>query len=81
MNDTTHEIEIRFREMMMKKSGQERMKMGFSMFNMARSQIVASIKTNNPDADIREIRKEVFLRFYGMEFSPEEKKKILTKIL
>jgi hypothetical protein len=48
---------------------------------MARSQVVASIKMNNPDADTREIRKEVFLRFYGMEFSPEEKKKILKRIL
>ena len=42
MNDTSPEIESRFNEMLMKKSGQERMKMGFSMFNMARRQVVSS---------------------------------------
>lgn len=77
MNDTNPEIEARFFKMMMEKSGQERMKMGFSMFNMARLQVIASIKRNNPDADLQEIRRELFLRFYGNDFSPQEREKIL----
>ena len=52
MNDTNYLVESRFLEMMMKKSGQERLMMGFSMFDMARSQVVASIKRDNPNADI-----------------------------
>ncbi len=81
MKDTTYAMEALFHELMMKKSGQERMKMGFSMFNTARSQVMASIIMNNPDIDVEEIKKEIFLRFYQMEFCPEEQKKILMKIM
>ena len=81
MNDTSPEIESRFHEMMMKKSGQERMKMGFSMFDMARRQVVASVKMERPDAGIKDIRREIFLRFYGEDFSPEEREKIMARVL
>lgn len=80
MKDTSPQVESRFIEMLMKKSGQERMKLGFSMFDMARRQVIASIKMDKPDADIREIRKWIFLRYYGHEFSPEEQRKILERI-
>ena len=81
MNDTAPEIEALFNQMMMKKSGQERMMMGFSMFDMARMQVVAGIRANKPDASSQEIRREIFLRFYGQDFSPEEQEKILKRIL
>jgi hypothetical protein len=81
MNDTNPEIESRFIKMMMRKSGQERLKMGFSMFDMARRQIMASVEMNKPDADIKHIRKEIFLRFYGEEFSKKERERILNRIL
>ena len=81
MNDTSPEIESRFHEMLMNKSGEERLKMGFSMFNMARRQVVSSIIMDNPRADEKDIRRGIFLRFYGEEFSPEERAKILTKLL
>lgn len=81
MNDTSDSMESVFLEMMMKKSGQERMKMGFSMFNMARMQAIASIKRNNPDIDLKDIRREIFLRFYAQDFSPVEQEKILRHLL
>lgn len=80
MRDTSPQIESRFIEMMMKKSGEERMRLGFSMFEMARRQVIASIKRDEPNADIREIRKGIFLRFYGLEFSPEEQRIIIERI-
>ena len=80
MKDTSKEVESRFVEMLMKKSGQERMQFGFSMFEMARKQIIASVKMENPGADNREIKKMIFLRFYGHEFSKEEQGKILKRI-
>ena len=55
MNDTSPLVESQFLNMMMEKSGQERLRMGFSMFEMARRQVVASVKMNNPDADVKEI--------------------------
>ena len=80
MNDTAPEIEAIYEQMMMNKSGQERLQMGFSMFNMARRQVIAAIRKNKPDADVVEIRREIFLRFYGNDFSQEEQKKILNRI-
>ena len=80
MNDTSPLVESIFLEMMMKKSGQERLMMGFSMFEMARKQVVASIKRDNPNVNIKDLRREIFLRFYGQEFSPEEREKILRKL-
>lgn len=80
MRDTSLENEKQFITMMMEKSGQERLKMGFSMFNLARKQVLASIRRNKPMASEEEIRKELLFRFYGNEFSPEDQKKILRQI-
>ncbi|GAB62889.1 MAG: hypothetical protein DWB56_14355 [Candidatus Jettenia sp.] len=60
MTDTDLLIESRFLEMMMKKSGQERLKMGFSMFDMARKQVMASIKMDNPQSSQKDIKRESF---------------------
>ena len=81
MNDTAPEIEALFNQMMMKKSGQERMMMGFSMFDLARKQVEARIRADKPNANGQEIRREIFLCFYGHEFSPEGRDKILKQIL
>ena len=81
MKDTNILVESCFLEMMMERSGQERMKMGFSMFDMARRQVIASIKERNPNAGMNDIKKELFLRFYAQEFSPKEREKILNCII
>ena len=80
MNDTSLFIESHFLEMMMKKSGEERLKMGFSMFDLARQQVIASIMRDNPNADIKDIKRELFLRFYEQDFPLEEREKILCKL-
>ncbi len=77
MKDTTPEIESRFMDMMMSKSGEERLKMGFSMFETARRQAIASIRGERPDIDDKELRRQVFLRFYGQEFDENDREKIL----
>lgn len=81
MNDTSPQITAIYEQMMMQKSGKERLQMGFSMFNMARRQVIASIKKNNPEADEGQIRREIFLRFYGQDYSKEEQNKILSRIM
>jgi len=80
MKDTSSEMESYYNELLMKKSGQERLKMGFSMFDKARRQVLASIINDNPNADPGEIRREIFLRFYGQDFSPAEQERILAEI-
>ena len=81
MKDTTAEMELLMDRLIMEKTGAERLKMGFSMFNFARKQVVASIISSNPRADSKEIKKQIFLRFYGQDFTTEEQEKILRAIL
>lgn len=81
MNDTDPVTEARFLEMIMKKSGEERLRMGFSMCDMARRQAVASIKRDNPNAGINDIKKALFLLYYGHDFSLEEQERILGRLL
>lgn len=80
MDDTSPEIKDRFMKMMMEKSGQERLKMGFSMFDFAKRQIIASIKDKDPSIDEIDLKREVFLRFYGHEFSQNELNLILKHL-
>jgi hypothetical protein len=74
MKDTSEKMERIYNEMLMKKTPEERVKMCFSMLNAARRIVMSTIK------DKKNWRKEMFLRFYGDEFSPEQKKKILCAL-
>ena len=71
MKDTSEKMERIYNEMLMKKTPEERVKMCFSMLNTARRIVLSTIK------DKKHWRKEMFLRFYGDEFSPSQKEKIL----
>ncbi|HLP47604.1 MAG TPA: hypothetical protein VK186_27595 [Candidatus Deferrimicrobium sp.] len=74
MKDTSEKMERIYNEMLMKKTPEERVKMCFSMLNAARRIVMSTIK------DKKNWRKEMFLRFYGDEFSPEQKEKILSAL-
>jgi len=62
MNDTSLDIEEKFHEMMMARSGAERVVMGASMFDAARAIVLASLPQDLP-AD--ELRRRLFERIYG----------------
>ena len=62
MNDTSLEIEEKFHEMMMARSGAERVVMVASMFDAARAIVLASLPKDLP-AD--ELRRRLFERIYG----------------
>jgi hypothetical protein len=70
MKDTNEKIERIYNEMMMKKTAEERVKMCFSMLNTARRIVLSTIK------DKKNWRKEIFMRFYGDEFTSTQKEKI-----
>jgi hypothetical protein len=74
MKDTSEQIEKMYNEMLMRKTPEERVKMCFSMLNFARRIVLSTIE------DKRNWRKEMFLRFYGDEFSPEQTEKILDAL-
>ena len=80
MNDTHPDIAIRFRDLMMSKSGEERLLMGFSMYAAAREIVRSAILAQRPDITPQEMRKEIFLRFYGHEFCQADREKISKEI-
>ncbi len=58
----------------------ERLMMGFSMYEAARQLVKASILERNPTISPWELKKEVFLRFYGNDFSSPLLQKILSHL-
>lgn len=62
MNDTAPEIEARVREMMMRRSNEERFIMGALMFDAAREIVIASLPKDLPED---EFKRQLFERIYG----------------
>ena len=81
MTDTHNSIAIRFHQMIMERSGVERLEMGCSMFDTAKQIVRSSIIARNPGASGAQMKKEIFLRFYGQDFSPEYREKILNALI
>ena len=80
MNDTSPEIALKMREMLKKKSPEQRLIMGCNMTATSKYLVSESIKRSNPDISPAELRQELFLKFYGNEFSHLEKERILRHL-
>ncbi len=80
MNDTHPEAAARFQSLMRLKSNEERLLMGCSMYDTAKRIVKDAILNQSPGITPQRMKKEIFLRFYGMEFSSSEKEKISRKI-
>jgi len=76
MLDTHPDIAARFRNMMMQKSGEQRLHMGCSMYDAARQIVRSAILDRNVDITEAEMKREIFLRFYGHEFSRNKIEKL-----
>ncbi len=77
MNDTSPEMEQRFRTMLLARSGEERMKMGCSMHTFAQQLVRASVEAQTPNISPAALRRALFLRFYGSDFNEAAREKIL----
>jgi len=64
------------------RSGQQKIMMGFTMFEFALKFVAASIhaKHNNISPDSKEFKREIFLRIYGNDFTKEQQAEILKAI-
>jgi hypothetical protein len=80
MNDTSTEMDQRYRAMLMQRTGEERLIMGCAMRDTARAIVEASLRERDPQATVETIRKGLFLRFYGHEFDTETRAAILAAI-
>jgi len=69
-------METKAREMMMKKTGEQRFLMGCSMFTFAQTIVRSSIMQKDMDISRGELRKELFIRFYGTDFDKDTRSRI-----
>lgn len=80
MDDTDPKIAEKMREMMQKKSPQERMRMGFSMNETSRYLVSRAIAENVPVYSGADFRRELFLRFYGEDFDPAARQRFIDHL-
>ena len=80
MTDTPPEMNARYQDMLMQRSGEERLMMGCAMRETVRALVEASIREQDPQATPETVRKGLFLRFYGHEFDADSRRKILAAI-
>ncbi len=76
MNDTTESIAAAMSKKFRKKNSQEKMSMGFSKFDTAKTMMLASL----PNLSATEKRKMLFLRLYGNELESQIIKKVLSHL-
>ena len=74
--DTHPDIAVRFRNMMMRKSGEQRLRMGCSMRDAAKQIVRIAIYESHPEITEAEMKREIFLIFYGHEFSRDDREKL-----
>ena len=80
MNDTHPDIAVRFRNLMMLKSGEKRLLMGCSMHDTAKKILRSAIYNRRPAITASQMRKEIFISFYGQEFSRADREKISSAL-
>ncbi|MDA0738858.1 MAG: hypothetical protein O2999_04445 [Nitrospirae bacterium] len=80
MNDTSPEMEQRFRDLILARSGEDRLIMGCSMHATAQAIVNASLKDKMPHATPVDLRRELFLRFYDEDIDQETREKIITAL-
>ena len=74
MRDTSPSIEREMKDRFKRLSGCDRLKMGCSMFDMAKELVLASLPPCSP----QEQRRQIFLRFYGSDFDADRRDRILA---
>ena len=80
MKDTPAAIERKFHQMLMERSGEERLKMGCSMHATAQALARASLLQCYPGAHPGQLKRLLFLHFYVTDFEPEECKRIASAL-
>lgn len=80
MINTSPEIERQYRAMLLQRSGEERLKISYSMHAMAQALARASVLEKDPLASPSSIRRTIFLRFYKNDFALDTREKILRAL-
>jgi hypothetical protein len=76
VRDTVPEFQEVYRAMLMARSGPQRLLMGCDLFSTSRELVISSLNEKDPEG----IREQLFLRFYGSDFTPAERARIVSRI-
>lgn len=80
MRDTSPEVEQNFRDLLLQRSGEERLKMECSRHATAVALVKASVLANAPAVSPATVRQALVLRFYGRDFDTRTREKILLAL-
>jgi hypothetical protein len=75
MNDTENKTAEVYRKMLLGILPQQRLQLAAEMFSAARKIVLSSLQIQKLNE--KQVRLQLFQRFYGADFPGEEKKKIL----
>jgi len=81
MNDTPAFMEQKMIELFAAKTPSERVAMASSMYDTSRMITEFALKQDHPEWTPDELRREIFLRYYGGEFDSAEKEKIVDWLM
>jgi hypothetical protein len=80
MRDTPARVDRQYRDLLLRRTGEERLAMGSSMNATARALVRAGLLARKPGMSEREVRRALFLCFYEREFSNEARERILAAL-
>ncbi len=80
MKDTSPRMALQMEQMLQQKTAAERLLMGCSMFDFSKELVVSAVLRENPHLSAAEIKQEIFLRFYGNDFGPESRQKMIQHL-
>jgi hypothetical protein len=78
MDDTPKAVREHYHSLLMQRSGEERLRMGSSMFDAARALMRASLGDPDGTDDSAEMRVRLFLRTYGRDFDSPTRARIVA---
>ena len=67
--DTSDKVWRHYVQLMMQKTGEERLLMGCSMFDTAKEIVKSSLLAKSVNLDPQDLKRNIFLRFYGHEYN------------
>ena len=73
-------MERKFRDMMLERSGAERLKMGCSMHATLKLLVKTLLLAKDPSSPPAKLKEALFLHFYGKDFEPSRRKRILLDL-
>jgi hypothetical protein len=80
VKDTPPAIERKYWQMLLERSGEERLKMGCSMHATSRALAVASLLQRHPGSHPAKLKRLLFLHFYGGDFNPRQRNRIASAL-